>query len=588
MVRRTATGAIARMIGTDTDISDMKAIEHERARLADSLELAISAAEMGQWELDPKTNSANWDDRALQIFGLEGGANKRPETDWAEMIHPDDRDATVAYNDTCIRERKDIACDYRIITTNGDEKYIRSRGKYVPSSEGSGRYIGVNFDLTDDYLKTVELEQARNRLEHESRHDALTNLANRRRLDEVFTLQAADQPTGTIAAMHFDVDRFKQINDMHGHDAGDVTLKHVASTLQAYLPKDVLVARVGGDEFVAYFAQAPSLDSLKAIAEKVIDAFEEPFFYKECRTKTGVSIGIASVASPNQVGSNLFIAADIALYHAKNSGRATFRIFSDDLKDQANQREKIQEDLLNAFENDEITCYYQPQFNAKTLTISGLEALVRWDSPKHGLVMPDQFLSVAEEMGLIGKIDEIVLRRALNDLDVWAGDGIILPRISVNISAQRLTDPDLGARLNKMSIPPGKIVFELLESVFLDGESETISANLQAIRDLEIDIEIDDFGTGHASIVSLLRISPKRLKIDRELVQPIVHCRQRRALLEAIVRIGQMLNIEVVAEGVETGEHVGILQALNCDYLQGFGLARPMSATAVRALLTSS
>lgn len=588
VVRRTATGAIARMIGTDTDISDLKAIEHERARLADSLGLAISAAEMGQWELDPTNHSTTWDDRALQIFGLNDGLNHRSDTEWADMIHPDDRKLIIAYNDTSVRDRKDIACDYRIITVDGHEKYIRSRGKYVPKSDGSCRYIGVNFDLTDDYAKTVALEKARNRLEYESRHDALTGLANRRRLDEFYTDQVAMQPTKNIAAMHFDIDRFKQINDMHGHDAGDVTLKHVASNLKAYLPADVLVARVGGDEFVAFFAQAPSPNDLKVIAEHIIDTFEEPFFYNGCRIKTGVSIGIASLAPDDQLASNLFIAADIALYHAKKSGRATFRFYSNSMRDQANQREKIQDDLMTAFERDEITCHYQPQFDAQTMKLSGLEALVRWDSPKHGLVMPDQFLSVAEDMGLIGKLDEIVLDRALRDLYEWTQDGISVPRISVNISAQRLTDPGLGVRLAKMNIPPGKIVFELLESVFLDGESIVISANLRAIRALEIDIEIDDFGTGHASIVSLLRISPKRLKIDRELVQPIVHSRKRRALLEAIIRIGQMLNIEVVAEGVETDAHINILRALKCDYLQGFGLARPMRSAAIRDLLIES
>ncbi len=585
VVRRDENGLPVRIIGTDTDISDLKFVELERARLAERLGLAIEAAEMGQWEQRIETKNAIWDDRSLKMFGLRDNLTLRSETDWSKMIHPDDRDATMAHFHSCQLEKRDIACDFRIMTADGIEKFIRTRGKFVHDVEGGDRYIGVNLDLTKDHQKTVALEQARNRLEYESRHDPLTGLANRRRLDEVFLVQSSENESDLMGAMHLDIDRFKQINDNFGHDAGDFTLKHAASIMKKYLPKDVLVARVGGDEFVALFPQAQNRVVMEALAEQIIQAFSMPFFYNKIRIKAGISIGIAALDRQEQSESSLLILADIALYHAKKSGRGIWQFYEPHMKTQTSERIKIQDALISAFEHNEITCHYQPQFDAQTMKLSGIEALVRWESPTSGLIMPDQFLSAAEDMGLIAKLDELVLCQVLTDLECWEAEGLSVPHISVNVSAHRISDPDLGTWLQRMKLPPGKIVFELLESVFLDGEDATISANLSLLQSMGVDVEIDDFGTGHASIISLLRISPKRLKIDRELVEPIVHSPKRRGLLETIIRIGKMLDIEVVAEGVETNAHIAILRELQCDYLQGFALSKPMNSANMRELL---
>ncbi|MFT6517328.1 MAG: diguanylate cyclase (GGDEF)-like protein/PAS domain S-box-containing protein [Candidatus Azotimanducaceae bacterium] len=584
VVRRDADGFPVRIIGTDTDISDLKAVELERTKLAERLRVAIDAAEMGQWDLVVSTEDAFWDDRSLQIFGVKDGHNERSEASWASFIHPDDRKATVAYNNLCLRERKDIACDYRIITPDGFEKYIRTRGKLVTDPEIGDRYIGVNIDLTVDYRKTIALEDALDRRAYESRHDVLTGLANRRKLDEYIIAQTADPKPFQLAAMHFDINKFKQINNKFGKGAGDFTLKHAAFTLREFLPKKALVARIGGNEFIAVFLLNGVQKRLTDIAGEIIRKFSLPFLYGDVQVKSGISIGISDSNICGHVG-NLLRTADLALQHAKKDVRAFYQVYSPYMKDEADKRIRMQDELIDALEHDEIICYYQPQFEAQTMKISGIEALVRWKSQKHGLIMPDQFIHVAEEMGLMSKVDEVVLSRVLADLDSWSAEGISVPPISVNISAQRLMDPGFGARLREMHIPKGKIVFELLESIFLDVENDAITENLRLFEEIGIDIEIDDFGTGHASILSLLRISPKRLKVDRELVQPIVRSHTRRHLLENIIRIGKMLEIEVVAEGVESLAHVKVLQDLKCDYLQGFALAIPMAASDMRRLL---
>ncbi len=587
IVRRDADGLPARIIGTDIDITDIKTVEIESQRMAERLDVAMEAAGMARWEFNVNSDQAFWDDRLLKMFGIKDGQNLRTGADWSTFIHPEDREAAVAYTEECLQKEQDVACDYRLVALDGTLRYIRTRGKFVNDSETGPRYYGVNFDITKDQLRAQELEDARARLEHESRHDALTGLANRRRLDDVYTEYMRDRAAANIrlAVLHFDIDHFKQINDTLGHDAGDATLKHAADILRRNAPENALVSRVGGDEFVALLFDAPEDGELEEIAERIIDDMSRPYFYGSQECNIGTSIGIAVVDGQMKPGCNLFIDADLALYEAKKAGRGRYRFYNTAMKEEARRRKNSFDALLAGFDQGEITCHYQPQFDANTLELTGLEALVRWESAKFGLIMPEEFLQTAEDMGLLAQFDELVLRRALYDMKQWKSAGLAVPPISVNVSANRLNDPSLGDRLRELDLPRGMLSFELLESAFLDARNDVIDKNLKKISEMGIDIEIDDFGSGHASIASLLQIAPQRLKIDRTLIQPIVDSRRQRELVKTIIGIGRMLDIRVVAEGVETEAHVPILKNMGCCYLQGYGLARPMDADAVRAFL---
>lgn len=583
IVRRDADGLPARMIGTDIDITDIKTVEIESQRMAERLGVAMDAAGMARWEFNVDSDQAFWDDRLLQMFGIKDGQNVRTGADWSTFIHPDDREVTVAYTEDCLQNEQDVACDYRLVSRDGTLRYIRTRGKFVNDSETGPRYYGVNFDITQDQLRAQELEDARARLEHESRHDALTGLANRRRLDDVYTEYMRDTAAADVrlAVLHFDIDHFKQINDTLGHDAGDATLKHAADILRGNAPQDALVSRVGGDEFVALLFDAPDDPVLEEIAERIIDDMSRPYFYGAQECNIGTSIGIAVLDQQANPDCNLFIDADLALYEAKKAGRGRYRFYNRAMKEEARRRKNSFDALLAGFDQGEITCHYQPQFDTNTLELTGLEALVRWESAKFGLIMPEEFLQTAEDMGLLAQFDELVLRRALYDMKQWEGAGLDVPPVSVNVSSNRLNDPSLGDRLRELDLPRGMLSFELLESAFLDARNDVVDRNLKKISEMGIDIEIDDFGSGHASIASLLQVSPKRLKIDRTLIQPIVNSRRQRALVKTIIGIGRMLDIRVVAEGVETAAHVPILKDMGCCYLQGYGLARPMDADAV-------
>ncbi|GFE51590.1 hypothetical protein So717_33430 [Roseobacter cerasinus] len=587
VVRRDAQGLPARIIGTDIDITDIKTVEIESQRMAERLDVAMEAAGMARWEYNVTQNRAFWDDRLLNMFGITDGQNIRAADEWATFIHPEDKEATLAYTEQCLHEGRDVDHDYRLVRGDGEIRHIRTRGKFVDDAETGPRYYGVNFDITQDKLRAQELEEARAGLEYESRHDALTGLANRRRLDDVYTshLTAADDRPGRLAVLHFDIDHFKQINDTLGHDAGDATLKHAADILRRNTPDGALVSRVGGDEFVALLFDAPEDVTLELIAQQIIDEMARPFFYGSQECNIGTSIGIAIASTADAPDTNLFIDADLALYEAKKAGRGRYRFYNARMKEEARRRKNSFDALLAGFDQGEITCHYQPQFDAKTLEITGLEALVRWDNAKFGLIMPDEFLQTAQDMGLLAQFDEIVLRRALYDMNIWLEAGLPVPPISVNVSSNRLNDPSLGDRLRQLDLPRGMLSFELLESAFLDARNDVIDANLKMIAEMGIDIEIDDFGSGHASIASLLQVAPKRLKIDRTLIQPIVASKTQRALVSTIVDIGRMLDIRVVAEGVETAAHVPILQNMGCCYLQGYGLAQPTDAASTAKLL---
>lgn len=587
VTRRDENGKPVRITGIDLDITEMKAQEEEKNRIGERLAVAMEAANMAQWEMRLGAETTYWDNRALEIFGMNDGQNTRPIDDFENAMHPDDRAITMTQWNKCIASKSDVAIDFRIFTPAGEERYIRTRGSYVVDSDGGGRYCGVNIDLTDDHKKTISLEKIQARLEFDSRHDPLTGLANRRQLDDAFRALNADGIVNDIryAVMHIDVDYFKTVNDTLGHDAGDAILQHIAQIVKEFMPSDALVSRIGGDEFAVLFSEAPAENVLCDLAKGLIQALARPFRYDGNTCNTGVSIGIATSRSDSNGPSTLLIDADLALYNAKHNGRGTFSVYRPQMRLDALGRQTAQRKLRAAFENGELVCHYQPQFVAATGALAGLEALVRWQSPEEGLLMPAAFLGTAEEIGLSAAIDEYVLKQALSDLDEWESAGWFVPRVSINVSAQRLADPALKDALQKLEIPANKIAFELVESTFLDTDDDVVTANLDIIRSLGIDIEIDDFGTGHASIVGLLRVAPSRLKIDRELVSPILNSPKMKGLLEALIGIGKMLDIRVVAEGVETQELVPILTEMGCDYLQGYALGHPMPSASIVKLL---
>jgi diguanylate cyclase (GGDEF)-like protein len=411
-------------------------------------------------------------------------------------------------------------------------------------------------------------------------HDELTGLPNRRFLDEVLNRHAcrAAEPGDALALLHVDLDRFKQINDTLGHAAGDAMLAHVAGLLSADAGQGNFVARVGGDEFIVVCFNKTDTRDLAELADRIIAKIRQPVPYEGHFCRFGASIGIAIETSEQPDPQRVLINSDIALYRAKGRGRNRYEFFSKALQEEIESTKRIADDILRGIEQDEFIPFYQPLVDAKSFDLVGVEALVRWNHPTDGILNPPRFLKIAEDLNVLAAIDRAILERSIHDLEQWNEMGLGVPSVSVNVSFRRLTDDQLVPSLRGLKIKPGTISFEFLESIFLDEFDEGVAWNIDAIREMGIGIDVDDFGTGHTSFVSLLKLNPRRFKIDRQLISPIVRVPEQRRLVASIIEIGKSLGIKVVAEGVETMEQAQILQGLGCDFLQGFAFARPMPA----------
>ena len=441
--------------------------------------------------------------------------------------------------------------------------------------------IGVAGYFYDQHRMHIrELERARRQLEHNSLHDCLTGLPNRRFLDERVLKDGA--PTVPTALIHIDLDRFKHINDTLGHAAGDAMLVHAANILRDNTPDGDVVARVGGDEFVIAMTAPTSRCTLEALATCITEQMRRPVPHMNHECRFGASIGIALRDDDSAYpAKQLLINSDLALYRAKKKGRNRFEFFDTSLRAEIISNTTLADEILTGLERREFLPYFQPQFDTQTLDIIGVEALARWDHPTRGVLAPDAFLKTADELNVVHLIDRVIMEETLWQSARWAAAGLDIPKKSVNVSAGRLGDAQLIDQLDGLPIRAGELSFELLESVFLDDRNETVARNIERLSELGIAIEIDDFGTGYASIISLLQIKPARLKIERRLVAPIASSASQRKLVASIIDIGKSLGIEVIAEGVETADHIAVLRELGCDGLQGYAFAAPMTSKAL-------
>ena len=590
-----------RVVGTDTDITARKVAEEMLGNVSRRLKLALAISKIGVFEGEIGAKTVHWDDGLLRIFGMEGSGNTKPAGLWETLVHPEDREAAVGRVEANMEHDGEFENHYRVILADGSVRHICSHNLAFTDASGRRFLLGANWDVTSDVrlrqelmnAKTLaearyqELEQTRARIEHNALHDFLTGLPNRRYMDEILELREAEcRASGDgLVVFHIDLDRFKQINDTLGHQAGDMMLQHAANVLRANIRKTDFVARIGGDEFVIIMQGDISHRKLGTLAERIIGKLCKPVAFEHHTIRFGASIGIASGGGQELNARQMLLNADIALYRAKHLGRNRHEFFSQDTQNQIIRHKRIADEILQALEQDQFVPYYQLQFHARTLEVAGVESLVRWNHPERGILTPDHFLAIAEDLDVVSTIDAAVLEKALKDRQAWEKRGIVIPKVSVNVSTRRLNDPALTGKLKRLKIPPGTVSFELLETIFLDNCDQGVIFNLEKLRALGIEIEIDDFGTGHASIVSLMRIGPNTLKIDREIIKT-VHCSsEQRKLVGAIVEMGRALNIRVAAEGVETDEHIRILRDVGCDILQGYGLARPMPFSDIEPFL---
>jgi diguanylate cyclase (GGDEF)-like protein len=441
-------------------------------------------------------------------------------------------------------------------------------------------YVAVFSDLS-------ALKRSREELDQLAHYDPLVNLPNRLLFTERAKqdLERARAHKRSGALLLIDLDHFKDINESLGHSLGDALLQAVSTRLSEHLEKGMTLGRLGGDEF-ALLCEGYGAEKATALALRILDRLNEPFHIGDQELFSSASIGIVLYPYPTDVqnAEQLMRNADSALFKAKSSGRSTYAFYSEELTSQARQRVELVTALRQALEQGQLRLHYQPIYDLRQGTISGFEALVRWQHPEKGLIAPGVFIPIAEETGLISAIDHWVLEQACNQAREWLGQGHPLGFIAVNISSRLFGNGELDLQvatiLARSGLEARHLELEITESAVMQDPDAALEL-LQRLRALGVQLAIDDFGTGYSSHQRLKRMNVHKLKIDQGFVRGLPDDRDDAAITRSVIGLAHNLGLKVVAEGIETAEQAAFLLAQNCDYGQGYGFARPQPADAI-------
>ncbi|MFK7868115.1 MAG: EAL domain-containing protein [Roseobacter sp.] len=477
---------------------------------------------------------------------------------------------------------------YRIQHPKRGIVWLQANSVPTRLEDQSTTWHGSVYDITPEVKREAELQEARDQalqmqeqMEELALHDVLTGLPNRRffdvRLKEERT-RARDSENGAVTLIRVDLDHFKYVNDNLGHDAGDAVLVHVGNLIKDGIRKNDFVSRIGGDEFSIILGDGGDTDLARDIVRRIHSRVLQPFHYGDQICRFGASFGIATCDAETVDEGELHAFADAALYEAKQKGRNRVEVFTRSLHAHIIENRHLTLEIEAALEREEFEPVYQPQFCARKRTLVGLETLARWRHPTRGILLPGQFMDVAEQIRAVPIIDQMMLEKSHEILSWWRENGFVPPKISFNVSSGRLRDPEILNVARRMQETGTVIAFELLESILIEDENDEFRFNLDAMKDSGIQVEIDDFGSGHASIIGVMEAEPSVLKIDKRLSCNVVENPQARELIAAIIRIGSALGISVTVEGVETPQQAAVLTDLGCDTLQGFLYSKPLTA----------
>ena len=467
---------------------------------------------------------------------------------------------------------------------------LTKSGESVPVSYTASHISGDDIDSEDRIIAAqniTERRRAERRIRYLARIDALTKIPNRMQFQHLLqrAIARARRNKKTLCLFYVDIDRFKDVNDTFGHLAGDTTLETVAERLTAVLPDGSVIGRLAGDEFAVIVDGLAGEDLIKPkldkLAQRVLDRLAEPFFVQGHEVFMTASMGIARCPedAPNVI--DLLRNADAALYHAKKEGGNIFSHYAPAMNEAAVERLMTKSKLKRAFERDELLVHYQPKYNLETGEVCGAEALVRWELPERGIIYPSDFIPIAEETNLIVEIGEWVLDRVCEDFRYWQRSISAPGRVSVNLSLKQLRQRNFIGRISSIlrghQISPTSLELEITETTLMENPTRTIKL-LDELYALGLHLSIDDFGTGYSSLSALQQFPISTLKIDQSFVREVATNSDDATIVGTIIHMGKSLQMDVVAEGVETEEQLNFLQTLECTYVQGLLFGAPMSS----------
>ncbi len=458
----------------------------------------------------------------------------------------------------------------RYLSSSCSKNYCNLVAKYFFSPDGIPGFRGAVTDVT------AEVE-ALHRVQYLSYHDALTGLPNRSHMKDFLTgqLLVNSDKDHQIALISLDLDKFKQVNDTFGHATGDELLAEVSARLKNCIHTGDLVSRQGGDEFIVLLDNIEGTHSVDIICRTIINEISMPYTIHENEISVGVSLGVALSSLQGNNPSDLLRFADLALYHAKKSGRNTWVYYRSDMSEQLAQRRSMEVELRNAISDDQLFLCYQPRYDVKDNKINSVEALVRWHHPARGILTPDHFIPLAEESGIIINLSDWVLSKACTEVMQYSNT----ISVSVNISAIEFHSSNLADRVKRIldstGFPAERLEIEVTESVVLTDPEKTY-ATMITLRKLGVRFLIDDFGTGYASLSYLQNFKFDGLKLDKSFTTALEKNCESKKIVESIIVLGKAYSLEVTAEGVENAEQLAFLKANNCDVVQGFFIGKPL------------
>jgi diguanylate cyclase (GGDEF)-like protein/PAS domain S-box-containing protein len=509
--------------------------------------------------------------------------------DSSQFTYPDDIELT--------RESHESLVSHRANQVRYVKRYLRKDGRIIVSEvsrstarDETGQTL---YFVSSERDITAERELA-SKLSHQALHDPLTGLANRVLLDDrlVLARARATRQGGLIAVSMIDLDDFKGVNDTYGHLIGDQLLSGVADRFEAVARPSDTLCRFGGDEFLYLAEGLTSASEAENIAARFLDALVEPFSLGSIEYVQHASIGIVVWDANFPENYALIQNADVALYEAKRLHKGSYQVFDTSMHNMVASRFTLNQDLLQSLHNDELSMRYQPIVDLSTKEVVGFEALMRWDHPERGAIGPEVFIPLAEQSDMIFKLGAFALHEAIIEASSWSSNASAeLPYVSVNLAAQQLGDPELMTMiddaLSESGLAPERLVLEITETSALFDIAETLSV-LKDLKSKGIDVALDDFGTGYSSLSYLLQLAPKVIKIDRSFISPTHDSAQNELLLEAIISLGQKLDVTLLAEGVETQRQLSKLLRLGCRFGQGYLFSRAVAAGDVDDLLVGA
>jgi diguanylate cyclase (GGDEF)-like protein/PAS domain S-box-containing protein len=578
---RTHEGDIANYVWIKEDITESRNAAEALRESEERYALAAQGANDGLWDWDMRNNTVYFSPRWKSMLGYgEEDIGDQP-SEWLERIHPDEaKNVRKLIDEHFKTEGPLFEKEFRISHKEGGYRWVLCRGTAVRDEKGEVyRFAGSQTDITDR-------KRAEEKLFYEASHDPLTKLPNRALFTERLSAAVARslRNSGALYAVLFcDLDRFKIINDSLGHLIGDQLLIQVSARLGKCVRAIDMIARLGGDEFAILLEDIESEEAAVHVADRIQEELSKSFSLGDNEVFTSTSIGIALSTQGYDRADDILRDSDSAMYRAKFRGKAQYALFDTGLHDEAIRRLELENDMRRAIDREEFVLFYQPIVSITDDTALSMEALVRWKRPDGTIVSPDEFIHVAEETGLIVPMGWLILREACRQAAHWHGRflGTCPVSVNVNISSKQFKQPnfvpDLGKLLRDLDVDPGSIKLEITETAIIEN-ARSMAGILAAIRDRDIRICIDDFGTGYSSLSYLHELPIDVVKVDRTFVHTIHENDETRKLVEGIISLCKNLGLKVTAEGVENAEQLEMLRAMNCDNIQGYHIAKPMTS----------